>query len=71
MSTVVAEKTQLTHAADEDGWCAFHLRYYYLHIPAGTCSAFLMAAEFIRGYRRQQVRRLRVTYKRPPTRPRD
>lgn len=70
MSTVgLAEQTQLTHAADADGWCAFHLRHFNLHIPAGTCAPFLMAAEFIRGYRRQQARALRVTFTRPPARP--
>jgi len=38
-----------------------------LHVPAGTCSAFVMAAEFIRCYRRPQAKRLRVTYSRPGT----
>lgn len=71
MSTVVAEQNQLTHAADENGWCAFHLRHFGLHITAGTCSAFLMAAESIRGDRRQQAQRLRVTYRRPPVRPKN
>jgi len=62
-----AEQTLITHAADEDGWCAFHLRHFDLHVPAGTCSAFVMAAEFIRSYRRPQAKRLRVTYSRPGT----
>lgn len=62
-----AERTLITHAADENGWCAFHLRHFDLPVPAGTCSAFLMAVEFLRGYRREQARRLRVVFTRPKT----
>jgi hypothetical protein len=62
-----AEKTLIRHAADENGWCAFHLRYFELHVPAGTCSAFLMAAQFIRNYRREQAQRMRVVFAHPKT----
>jgi len=69
MSAVAdAERNQLRHAADKDGWCAFHLRHFNLQVPAGSCSAFLSAAEFISARRREQaLRRLRVVF-RPPGR---
>jgi hypothetical protein len=46
-----AEETQMMHAADEDGWCGFHLRHYGLHIPAGTCAPFLLATAVLRARR--------------------
>lgn len=61
-----AEQTQLTHAADADGWCGFHLRHFGLRIPAGTCASFQLAAEAIRARRSSQ--RIRVVYTRPPSR---
>lgn len=62
-----AEQNLIRHAADENGWCAFHLRHFDLHVEAGTCSAFLMAAEFIRNYRSPKARRLRVEFAHPRT----
>jgi hypothetical protein len=60
------EQTQLTHAADEDGWCRFHLRHFGLHIPAGECAPFQLAARAIRDRRKSQP--IRVEFTRPPAR---
>lgn len=62
-----AEETLLTHAADEEGWCAFHLRHFGLHVPAGKCAAFLMATKFLRDSRSREARRRppRLTFSRP------
>lgn len=70
MTTVErAEQTLLTHAADEDGVCGFCLTHYHLRITAGSCAPFLQTVAFIRGRRREQaLRRLRVSFKRPPSR---
>jgi hypothetical protein len=65
-----AQETQLAHAANGDGWCAFHLRHYGLHIPAGTCAPFLLATEVLRARRKTQATRMRVTYSRRPPQPR-
>lgn len=58
-----AEQAVLDHSADEDGWCVAHLREFGLHIPAGTCSRFVLAAQFIRGRRSDQARRRPVSVK--------
>jgi len=63
MTTTVerAEQTLLEHAADSDGWCGFHLYWFGLHIPAGTCSAYQLASGFVRGRRSDQARRRPVS----------
>lgn len=63
MTTTVerAEQTLLEHAADPDGWCGFHLRHFGLHIEAGKCSSYLLAASFVRGCRSDQARRRPVS----------
>lgn len=63
MTTAVerAEQTLLEHAADGEGWCRFHLCHFGLHIEAGKCSAYQLAAGFVRGRRSEQARRRPVS----------
>jgi hypothetical protein len=62
MTTVErAEQTLLEHSADDDGWCRFHLYWFSLHIEAGKCSSYLLAAGFVRGRRSEQARRRPVS----------
>jgi hypothetical protein len=62
-----AEQRVLDHSADENGWCSAHLREFGLHIEAGTCTDFQLAAGFVRGRRSDQARRrpVSVQYRRP------